>query len=154
MNILRRAATFVHASLSGEENQLPLSEPSKSFFIACGSSFELAPDASYRSLIVLSIASVQGLPVASFEKQDAKRLLFLCTGNGKFLHPDNLVTTKLVNSTSCATSLKRPRSWQETKSHGMEGENRIVRAAAMRPIPHTHQMLSFSGASEVGQLNG
>lgn len=33
---------------------------------------------SYRSLVVLGVASIQGLPVASFEKDDAQRLLFFC----------------------------------------------------------------------------
>lgn len=33
---------------------------------------------SYRSLAVLGVASIQGLSVASFEKDDAQRLLFFC----------------------------------------------------------------------------
>lgn len=33
---------------------------------------------SYRSLVVLGVASIQGLSVASFEKDDAERLLFFC----------------------------------------------------------------------------
>lgn len=39
---------------------------------------QLAPDVSYRSLVVLGVASIQGLSVASFEKDDAERLLFFC----------------------------------------------------------------------------
>ncbi|KAI3733662.1 hypothetical protein L6452_13111 [Arctium lappa] len=38
----------------------------------------LAPDISYRSLVALGIASVQGLVVASFQKDDATRMLFFC----------------------------------------------------------------------------
>lgn len=37
---------------------------------------QLAPEVSYRSLVALGIASIQGLPIASFEKDDAERLLF------------------------------------------------------------------------------
>lgn len=37
---------------------------------------QLAPDVSYRSFVALGIASIQGLPIASFEKEDAERLLF------------------------------------------------------------------------------
>jgi len=37
---------------------------------------QLAPEVSYRSLVALGIASIQGLPIASFEKNDAERLLF------------------------------------------------------------------------------
>lgn len=33
---------------------------------------------SYRSLVILGVASIQGLSVASFEKDDAERLLFFC----------------------------------------------------------------------------
>ena len=44
---------------------------------------QLAPDVSYRSLVALGIASIQGLPVASFEKDDAERLLFFCSRHGK-----------------------------------------------------------------------
>lgn len=39
---------------------------------------QLAPDLSYRSLVILGVASIQGLSVASFEKDDAERLLFFC----------------------------------------------------------------------------
>lgn len=50
---------------------------------------QLAPDVTNRSLVALGIASIQGMPVASFEKDDAERLLFFyqscekdsCTNN-------------------------------------------------------------------------
>ncbi|KAJ7963354.1 AT-rich interactive domain-containing protein 4-like [Quillaja saponaria] len=84
---------LVHAMINPEENnKLPVSEPRKSASIACGSTVfevcmklpqwalqvlrQLAPDVSYRSLVALGIASIQGLPVASFEKDDAERVLF------------------------------------------------------------------------------
>lgn len=45
----------------------------------------LAPEFSYRSLVTLGIASIQGTPVAAFEKEDADRLLFFCTRQGSDL---------------------------------------------------------------------
>ncbi|KAK0571727.1 hypothetical protein LWI29_020627 [Acer saccharum] len=55
---------------------------------------QLAPDVSYRSLVMLGIASIQGLSVASFEKDDAERLLFFCTRQGNEPHPENSVITR------------------------------------------------------------
>ncbi|KAI7986633.1 AT-rich interactive domain-containing protein 4 [Camellia lanceoleosa] len=85
---------LVHALPNCEENKPPLSEPRRSASIACGAAVfevcmkvpswasqvlrQLAPDVSYRSLVALGIASIQGLAVASFEKDDAERLLFFC----------------------------------------------------------------------------
>ncbi|KAK7294523.1 hypothetical protein RJT34_17412 [Clitoria ternatea] len=83
---------LVHAQLNSEGNNQNISEPRRSASIACGASVfeicmklpqwalqilrQLAPDVSYRSLVALGIASIQGLPIASFEKDDAERLLF------------------------------------------------------------------------------
>lgn len=50
---------------------------------------QLAPDVSYRSLVALGIASIQGLPVASFEKDDAERLLFFYQSREKDGCADN-----------------------------------------------------------------
>ena len=44
---------------------------------------QLAPNLAYRSLVMLGIASIQALPVASFSKDDAERLLFFCTRQEK-----------------------------------------------------------------------
>uniref|UniRef100_A0A2P2KR21 ARID domain-containing protein n=1 Tax=Rhizophora mucronata TaxID=61149 RepID=A0A2P2KR21_RHIMU len=163
---------LVHAMPSSEESKWPASEPRKSASIACGgSAFEvcmkvptwasqvlrqLAPDASYRSLVMLGIASIQGLSVASFEKDDAERLLFFCTKQGKELQLNKSVLT-------------RPPDWlvppapsrKITESNGLEVENgRNIRqklnVAAMRPIPHTHRhkMLPFSGFSEAERYEG
>jgi len=41
-------------------------------------------------LVALGIASVQGRPVASFEKEDADRLLFFCTRHGKLIVEDRI----------------------------------------------------------------
>jgi len=50
---------------------------------------QLAPEASYRSLVALGIASIQGLAVASFQKDDAERLLFFCERRGNDRHLQN-----------------------------------------------------------------
>lgn len=121
---------------------------------------QLAPDISYRSLVMLGIASIQGLSVASFEKDDAERLLFFCTGQGKELPTVNSVFTRPPSwLTPPAPSRKRSELSRESK--GLEGENgsnvRLkLNVAAMRPIPHTrrHKMLPFSGFSETERYDG
>uniref|UniRef100_A0A0D3H0Y5 Uncharacterized protein n=1 Tax=Oryza barthii TaxID=65489 RepID=A0A0D3H0Y5_9ORYZ len=55
----------------------------------------LAQETSYKSLVPLGIASVNGTPVSSFDRQDVDRLLFFCTNqdedeaiaNGLYHHP-------------------------------------------------------------------
>ncbi|KAK6118737.1 hypothetical protein DH2020_047542 [Rehmannia glutinosa] len=79
---------LVHAIPNSEEYKPPVSEPRRSVSVACGASVfksvlrQLAPDISYRTLVALGVASIQGLAVASFEKDDADRLLFFCTRQG------------------------------------------------------------------------
>lgn len=96
---------LVQAVSSSEENKLPLSEPRTSASIAGGSTVfevclkapswafqvlrQLAPEASYRSLVALGIASIQGLAVASFQKDDAERLLFFCERQQNDIHLQN-----------------------------------------------------------------
>ncbi|KAG7013957.1 AT-rich interactive domain-containing protein 4 [Cucurbita argyrosperma subsp. argyrosperma] len=81
-------------------------EPRKSASVACGATVfevsmkvpswasqilrQLAPDVSYRSLVVLGIAGIQGLSVASFEKDDAERLLFFGSRKQRDLFLNNL----------------------------------------------------------------
>ncbi|KAK1263395.1 AT-rich interactive domain-containing protein 4 [Acorus gramineus] len=93
-NELIEKSQLVHALPSCEENSQSLCEPRRSASIACGASIfevcmkvptwaaqvlrQLAPDMSYRSFSSLGIASIQGSSVASFEKEDAERLLFFC----------------------------------------------------------------------------
>nr|XP_043617569.1 AT-rich interactive domain-containing protein 4 [Erigeron canadensis] len=83
---------LVQAVSSFDENKLSTCEPRRSASIACGATVfeasmkvplwasqvlrQLAPDVSYRSFVALGVAGVQGLAVASFEKDDAKRLIF------------------------------------------------------------------------------
>jgi len=43
----------------------------------------LAPEISYRSLVALGIACVNGTPVSSFDMKDADRLLFFCSNQCK-----------------------------------------------------------------------
>ncbi|KAH9626666.1 hypothetical protein KSS87_014581 [Heliosperma pusillum] len=92
-------------ALPSEEIYLPSSGPRTSASIACGATVfevclkapswalqvlrQLAPQASYRSLVALGIASIQGLSVASFEKDDAERLLFFCGRQEKVELPSN-----------------------------------------------------------------
>ncbi|KAG5021631.1 hypothetical protein JHK85_017973 [Glycine max] len=91
-NEIIEKSQLVHAQLNNEGNKENISEPRRSASIACGASVfeicmklpqwalqilrQLAPEVSYRSLVALGIASIQGLPIASFEKDDAERLLF------------------------------------------------------------------------------
>lgn len=175
-NELIENSQLVHALPNSGDNRLPPSEPRKSASIACGASVfevsmkvstwasqvlrQLAPDVSYRSLVMLGIASIQGLSVASFEKDDAERLLFFCTRQGKADHTENSVLTRPPSwLTSPAPSRKRSEPCRESK--GVESENVCnvrpkLNAAAMRPIPHTrhHKMLPFSGFSEIERYDG
>jgi hypothetical protein len=126
---------------------------------------QLAPDVSYRSLVVLGIASTEGLSVASFEKDDAERLLFFCTRQGKEHHPNNSFPAV---SPSClmppAPSRKRSEPCRKIKPvtfSGPKWENegsgrQKPCIAAMRPIPHSHRhkMLHFSRFSEPERYDG
>ena len=116
---------------------------------------------------MLGIASVEGLSVASFENDDAERLLFFCTKQGKVIHPNNSV---LAVSPSWLMppppSRKSSEPPQETKLvtfsslKRKNGDRRNGRQkmniAAMRPIPHSHRqkMVPFSGISELERLDG
>ncbi|KAG5538031.1 hypothetical protein RHGRI_025202 [Rhododendron griersonianum] len=183
---------LIHALPNSEENRQPLSEPRRSASVACGASVfevcmkvpawasqvlrQLAPDVSYRSLAALGIASIQGLAVASFEKDDAERLLFFCKKQGK---DPNLNSSYFSTLPSWlrppAPSRKRSELCQETSQGSPNGlvvgnfkredkgltngvisiplvpVRRQLKVAAMRPIPHIrHQkMLPFSATIEV-----
>ncbi|XP_021761880.1 AT-rich interactive domain-containing protein 4-like [Chenopodium quinoa] len=96
---------LIQAVPSSEEIKLPSSEPRTSDSIACGATVfevclkapswalqvlrQLAPETSYHSLVALGIASIQGLAVASFQKDDAERLLFFCANQDTDRHPHN-----------------------------------------------------------------
>ncbi|KAK9726850.1 hypothetical protein RND81_05G241500 [Saponaria officinalis] len=90
---------LVQALPFSEEITPSCSNPRTSASIACGAKVfevclkapswalqvlrQLAPESSYRSLVALGIASIQGLAVASFERDDAERLLFFCAKHEK-----------------------------------------------------------------------
>ncbi|KAM7274835.1 hypothetical protein ACFE04_016701 [Oxalis oulophora] len=154
---------LVHALPCPEESKYS-SEPRKSASIACGASVfevslkvptwasqvlrQLAPEASYRSLVMLGIASIQGLSVASFEKDDAERFCFLCKHQEK--EQDKKIPV-LGNPPSWlvppAPRQKRFEPCRDTRrlENGSNGKPKL-NIAAMRPIPHTqrHKLLPFS----------
>ncbi|XP_058108703.1 AT-rich interactive domain-containing protein 4 [Magnolia sinica] len=123
---------LVHAVPNCEEGKPSFSEPRKSASIACGATIfevcmkvptwaaqvlrQLAPEVSYRSLVTLGIASIQGLTVAAFEKEDAERLLFFCTRQAKDPHLKDTVLCSLPSwFKPPAPSRKRPEPCQETR---------------------------------------
>lgn len=177
-------------SSNSDENKLSVPEPRGSASIACGATVfevsmkvplwasqvlrQLAPDVSYRSLVALGVASVQGLAVASFEKDDANRLLFFCKKIENNIHvnmssPPVPVPIPIPSwMRQPLPSRKRHISNQEIgrnnglistvkqEHKGIEPGNGYVvvrqkpKVAALRPIPHIrHQkMLPFAGISE------
>ncbi|KAK8295059.1 hypothetical protein V6Z11_D05G039500 [Gossypium hirsutum] len=179
-NELIENSQLVHAQSSSDESKVPSSEPRRSASIACGASVfevcmkvptwasqvlrQLAPDVSYRSLVMLGIASVQGLSVASFEKDDAERLLFFSVRQGKDPLWDGSVIARspnwLVPPAPCRKRSQPTKGTKPLNCTIMEGLNGNVRlkpnVAAMRPIPHTHRhkMLPFSGFSEAERYDG
>ncbi|KAK9131528.1 hypothetical protein Sjap_012015 [Stephania japonica] len=132
-NELIEKSQLVHALSDSEESKVFLSEPRTSASIACGATVcevclkvpawasqvlrQLAPDTSYRNFISLGIASIQGSPVASFEKDDTERILFLCPSKGLETHPQNVIRSTPPKWLKPPTpSRKRSETCQETKS--------------------------------------
>ncbi|WOL01072.1 AT-rich interactive domain-containing protein 4-like [Canna indica] len=180
---------LVHALPDCDKDKPSLSKPLPSISVACGASaFEvrlkvpswaaqvlkqLAPEYSYRSLVTLGIASVQGIPVASFEKEDAERLLFFWSGQEKEFCLGYELSLSLPPLSSCLVK-KRSNPFTETKniafSHSTrtngvviclkDGEDakreagssspKRLKVATMKPIPcsRLHKMLPFSGTQE------
>lgn len=175
---------LVQAVSNCEENKQSVCEPRGSASIACGATVfevsmkvplwasqvlrQLAPDVSYRSLVALGIASVQGLAVASFEKDDANRLLFFCNKLENNIHTNfsNLpippwmrqpLPSRKGNIINQETGRNNGLFSTVNQEHGgIESGNGYVvvrqkpKVAALRPIPHIrHQkMLPFAGISE------
>ncbi|ERM96067.1 hypothetical protein AMTRI_Chr13g84170 [Amborella trichopoda] len=120
-NELIEKSPLVRALPSCEESKPSLSVPRKSACVACGAAVfevwmkvpswaaqvlcQLAPEIPYRSLVTLGIASIQGTPVASFEKADADRLLFFCTKQGK---SSDILLQLFRNSLSTPANWLRP----------------------------------------------
>lgn len=196
-NELIEKSQLVHALSSCDESKGTLSEPWQSASIACGATVfevrmkvptwasqvlrQLAPQICYRSLVNLGIACIQGSSVASFEKDDAERLLFLCDKLGKDTCPENAIANSLPSWLNVPPRRKRFEPCQATKpivgenGSGFTGRNheKVIRSndgsslpsspvrqklkvAAMRPIPHTrqHQMLPFLRTAEDDWFDG
>ncbi|KAF4368872.1 hypothetical protein F8388_021484 [Cannabis sativa] len=176
---------LVRSLPSSEGNKLPLSEPRKSSSIACGATVfevcmkipawasqvlrQLAPDVSYHSLVALGIASIQGLPVASFEKDDAERLLFFCSSQERDISNGLIFSNPPSWLRPPAPSRKRshpcqersvvvydgyglskqdnPKTDEEDKGRGSVNgvstpllpARQRLKVAAMRPIPHVRR---------------
>ncbi|XP_020599092.1 AT-rich interactive domain-containing protein 4-like isoform X2 [Phalaenopsis equestris] len=181
-NDLIEKSRLVHASSTCDESKSSLPDSLSFGSIACGASvFEvrmkapawaaqvlrhLAPEISHRSLVALGIASVQGTPVASFEKEDADRLLFFCTRQGmEFSSEDVLINhmPRWCSSLVCDRSMPNPElkpilhfnlavgnGTIKTKTDRNHNNKRLMewnhisvlhsrkklKVAAMRPIPH------------------
>ncbi|XP_020582386.1 LOW QUALITY PROTEIN: AT-rich interactive domain-containing protein 4-like [Phalaenopsis equestris] len=129
----------------------------------------LAPEISYRSLVSLGIASIQGTPVASFEKEDADRLLFFCSRHGKDTSTDDVFLSHMPRWSSFLISERSNHNPESMPIHPIKlvGTNGIIykkfnrnhndkrsaerinmavshpkkrmKFAAMRPIPHLRQ---------------
>ncbi|XP_020104023.1 AT-rich interactive domain-containing protein 4-like [Ananas comosus] len=177
-NELIEKSHLVHALSSHGQRHPNLYEPLRSISIACGASVlevwmklpswaaqvlkNLAREVSYRSLVALGIASVQGIPVASFEKEDAERLLFFCNGQDSGFHiPADLLSRMPTWSSSFTrkrsapnpetkpiitnntTSKKRLRFGKDYQALKREGELVTCRLKidAIRPIPHSRQKI-------------
>ncbi|XP_047962528.1 AT-rich interactive domain-containing protein 4-like [Salvia hispanica] len=186
---------LIHALPNSDENKPPTSEPRRSVSVACGAAVfevcmkvpswasqilrQLAPDVSYRNLVALGIASIQGLAVASFEREDAERLLFFCSRLGENGISNNLkigsppswlkppppsrkrpsICHELNPSVANGTFIKKEEN-EPVLSNGVTvpstTHRRRIKIAALRPIPHVrHQkMLPFSRISEADVHNG
>ncbi|CAL0327855.1 unnamed protein product [Lupinus luteus] len=168
-------------AFSNDQSKLSSSEPRRSASVACGSSVfevcirvptwasqvlrQLAPNVSYRSLVMLGVASIQGLPVASFNQDDADRLLFFCNRQEKENHRNDPIVSGYPSWLKPpAPSRKRSEPCSRTKAtnaSGMEVEDvgsyrQKLNLAAMRPIPQSnrHKILPFSGFSEGERYDG
>lgn len=134
---------------------------------------QLASDFSFRSFVALGIASIQGLAVASFEKEDAERLLFFCKmqekdgdlNNVKITSPPAWFRPPAPSRKSCRMSHESGLGPQNGLNSGYqvyikrEEENgsalangyatplvparRKLKAAALRPIPHLRHQKMF-----------
>ncbi|KAF8027480.1 hypothetical protein BT93_E0400 [Corymbia citriodora subsp. variegata] len=175
---------LVHTLLNTEEKTLPLSEPRLSASVACGAPVyevsmdvpcwasqvlrQLALDKSHHCLVALGIASIQGLAVASFDKDDAERLS--CSNSEEckeVFSSDSFVSATPVWLRPPAPSRRRTEPCQDASpdSHpeqtvgyigatlDRDGENKEtkysnssglaargrLKIAALRPVPHIHQ---------------
>jgi len=114
---------------------------------------------------MLGIASIQGLPVASFNKDDAERLLFFCTRQEKENCPNEQVFSAIPSwlkppppsrkrSEPCSSSKSINPSGRGIEDVGVRRQK--LNLAAMRPIPQSHRqkILPFSGFSGGARYDG
>lgn len=111
----------------------------------------LACEFSCRSLVTLGVASIYGIAVASFEKEDAERLLFFSPRNRKELSKEDgfSISSSITSSIlSAKPEIVIDGNWKDfnnlysnadkkqkqmTKGAHMQG----LKVAAMRPIPRS-----------------
>eukprot|EP01018_Ginkgo_biloba_P027848 Gb_40034 [translate_table: standard] len=114
---------LVHALTVGEQKQISMSDLRQSAAIADGATVfevwtriptwaaqvlrQLAPQLSYRSLVALGIAGIQGFAVAAFQKYDTDRLLSFWKNEGK-KPGSSALNQKLSSSLSCAPNWLQP----------------------------------------------
>lgn len=126
---------------------------------------QLAPEVSYRSLVSLGVASIQGSSVASFEKEDAQRLLSFTANQGERLNRKNNPQNPPAwlkcppptrkRSMSIQGFIPSPQKMFNQKIHNgfeerrssVEPPRKRLKTAAMKPIPHAgnHRLLPFPG---------
>ncbi|KAK4741470.1 hypothetical protein SAY87_025058 [Trapa incisa] len=165
---------LVHAIINPDEI-VPIPEPRLSASVACGAKVfkvtmkvplwtsqalrQLALDASHHGLVALGVGSIQGLAVASFDKDDAERLLFFCSAKNQdraslsnfefsswnppiwFRLPvpsrkrlEHSPSSPLHNEESF-TCRSREDSHSQKNKVRVWGQQRL-NAAALRPVPH------------------
>lgn len=133
---------------------------------------QLAPEVSYRTLVALGIAGIQGLAVASFEKEDAERFLYFCGKQDRrrtdvssgspppWLRPP---VPRRIRPSSNGLALGNDLQRENNGNLGSVSTNGVSatsitmrRIAALRPIPHIrHQkMLPFSGIPDADVHEG
>lgn len=114
---------------------------------------------------MLGVASVQGLAVASFNKDDAGRLLFFSSKREKDKSPKEPVFSGNPSwLRPPAPSRKRSELCSRTKSintsslkvEDIGSDRQKSNCAAMRPVPHSQRqkILPFSGLYEGERYNG
>lgn len=151
---------LVH-ELPNNESKAPVSECRRSVSVACGATVfevcmkvptwasqvlrQLTPDISYRSLVALGIAGILGLAVASFEKEDAERLLYFSSRQGDNIELNNrLIISPPSWLRSPAPSRKRASIYQEICSGSLNGIAAEDQAVA-RNIDNDKESRFFNG---------
>ncbi|KQJ90354.1 AT-rich interactive domain-containing protein 4 [Brachypodium distachyon] len=171
-------------ALPNSMDKLSSTEPLTSMSVACGAStFEvwmtlpkwaaqvlkhLAREISYRSLVALGVGCINATPVASFDREDADRVLFFCTGQQKDLVADSgpyfhlprwsasLTKDRVKRGSESKPNVFGANGTSEDKELPIEGPSSLTplkakfKPATMRPIPHSRQqqMHPFMGFPE------